>query len=77
MTKTLTVTIDDMEQSAGISISGTKQEDSLNPTVVVSFGSAKVALNTKDLQDALNAVVDFQTPPQKVVLYEDAPVFTS
>lgn len=66
MIKTLTVTIKDANQEEDISIRGTRNENEFNKTIVLVFGTAQVAVDSKVLANALKEVVDFQTSNSKL-----------
>ena len=61
MTKSLSVSFEDVEQANNVQITGTLHPNSMNETVVISIGAAKIVVNSKDLQDALNEVTAFQS----------------
>ncbi len=61
MQKTLTISIEDIEQANTIQVSGTLHAAQFNDVVILSVGTAKVPVNSRDLQAALNEVVTFQS----------------
>lgn len=60
MTKTLSVSITDMEKVEHLTISGTLHEQQFNERIVLGVGQTKIALNSAELAQALKVVVDFQ-----------------
>lgn len=61
MTKTLTISVEDIEKSGTVSISGALHEHQFNEVVVLTVGNVKVALNSKELATCLAEVVNFQS----------------
>jgi hypothetical protein len=67
MTKTLSVSITDIEQVEHLTISGTLHEGGFNETVVLGVGQTKIALNSQQLAEALSEIVKFQTPQSDMI----------
>lgn len=63
MTKTLSVSIESTDKDTNLSISGTRNENKFNEVVVLSIGQQRIPVNSRELAEALKAVVDFVTPP--------------
>lgn len=61
MTKTLSISIEDIEKADHIQISGTLHANKLNEMVIISVGSSKIALNAQDLLAGINEVIAFQS----------------
>lgn len=61
MTKTLTVSIEDVDKQGQVSISGSLDELNFNTMVILNVAGNKVALNSQELAKALAEVVDFQS----------------
>ena len=60
MIKTLNVSVSDSENADHLTISGTLNPQEFNETIVLSLGSSKIALSSRELAEALACVVEFQ-----------------
>lgn len=61
MNKTLTLSFEDIEQANTVQLSGTLNPDAMAEHVILSVGTAKIVINSKDLRLALDEVVSFQS----------------